>query len=145
MMESTRKERRSQPRVPTGLAAQFADESGGSALAAETIDLSVAGVCCRLPSPVEPLTKVRITLLVPDSRNKKQPKTAVVTVEGIVVRSEPAPAQPETPAYEIACAFTTLKDKDRKILQSYVDGRSAGTVSYAEAVGSQGAGVGTRE
>jgi hypothetical protein len=144
-MESPSKERRSKPRVRAGLAAQFSDESGGSALAAETIDLSVAGVCCRLPSAVEPLTKVKITLLVPDPRARKQTKTAVVTVEGIVVRSEPTALEKGTPSYEIACAFTALKDKDRKILQSYVDSRSVETLPYAEAVRSQGAGVGSRK
>jgi hypothetical protein len=135
------KERRSKPRIRAGLAAQLSDEFGDDAVAAETINLSMAGVSCRVLSRVELLTKVRITLLVPEIRSRKKAKTAVVSTEGVVVRCEGVPSDRDTQRYEIACAFTALRDKDRKVLQAYVDARLAEASSAAGSLGSHPAGA----
>ena len=140
-MPSREKERRTRPRVQVGLAAQLSDESGATGLAAETVNVSVAGVCCRVARPVEPLTRVKITLLVPDVKSKKHAKSAVVSTEGVVVRTELLESEAGKETYEIACAFTGLKDKDLKIMQSYVDSRLDQTAPSSKGRGSQGAGT----
>jgi hypothetical protein len=122
-MHSPQSDRRGKPRVNAGLAAQFSNEMGEEAMAAETMNLSMSGVCCQLPNPVEPLTKVKLTLLVPEVKGKRSARTAVVCAEGIVVRCESQASGQDAERYEIACAFTSLRDKDRKILQAYVDNR----------------------
>ena len=144
-MGSPRRERRKKPRIKAGLAAQFAGEDGQSGVAAETVNLSTAGVCCRTPGFVEPLTKVKITLLVPESSGRKKAKTAVVHAEGVVVRSEPVATESGDPEYEVACSFTLLGAKDRKILQTYVESQLAVIPVQEAAAGWQGAGLAVRE
>ncbi len=138
-MKSPQSERRGKARVTAGLAAQFSNEVGEEAVAAETMNLSMSGVCCRLPHPVEPLTKVKITLLVPEVKTKKKAKTAVVCTDGVVVRCEALDSEKDVSGYEIACAFLSLRDKDRKILQAYVDSRLAGEGATGGTMGSQAA------
>ena len=144
-MQSPQSDRRGKPRVKAGLAAQFSNEMGNEAMAAETMNLSMSGVCCQLHHPVEPLTKVKLTLLVPEPKGKKSTRTAVVCAEGIVVRCEdPIPGE-DTARYEIACAFTSLRDKDRKILQAYVDNRLRASSPRDRAPRSQTAGLQSHE
>ena len=140
-MQSPRNDRRRKPRVKAGLAAQFSNEMGEEAMAAETMNLSMSGVCCQLPNPVEPLTKVKLTLLVPEVKGKRSARTAVVCAEGIVVRCENQVSEQDTVRYEIACAFTSLRDKDRKTLQAYVDNRMGESSPADRPVRSQTAGL----
>lgn len=139
MMPTARQERRKKPRVQADLAAQISDESRGRSLTAETVNVSTAGVCCQMPNRIDPLTKVRVTLLVPDITGRRKNRTAVVRAEGVVVRSERKVTEEGSEAYEVACSFTLLEEKDRKILQSYVDKRPAGLASPGKTLGWQGA------
>jgi len=141
-MEGRPKERRKKPRVTAGLAAQLSSESGeASGLAAETVNVSMAGVCCRSSNPIAPLTKVKMTLLVPETRPRKKEKTAVVRAEGVVVRTELTTDGSDGQQYEIACAFTVLGGEDRAILEAYVDGRLGAGGAPPGKAGWRGAGL----
>ncbi len=144
-MQRPQNDRRRNPRVEAGLAAQFSNEMGEEAMAAETMNLSMSGVCCQLPNPIEPLTKVKLTLLVPEVKGKRNARTAVVCAEGIVVRCENQISEQDTVRYEIACAFTSLRDKDRKTLQAYVDNRLVASSPPDRPVRSQSAGLQSME
>lgn len=114
-----RNERRKAPRVRAGLAARFATGMGEEAVSAETLNLSRAGVSCVVPQRMKPLTKVEVTLLVPEVSGGAS-GVAVVSATAVVVRAEP---RSEGGEWEIACAFLSLPEDGRRALDAYVSSR----------------------
>lgn len=112
------RERRRAPRIPARLAMEI--ELGGKRLGgAQSINVSANGIYFSSQTYIEPLTKLRITLVLP----KESPMAGegrLVRCEGIVVRTEPDSPLREQGSYEIACYFTDVREEDREILESYI-------------------------
>ncbi|MBI4356041.1 MAG: PilZ domain-containing protein [Candidatus Omnitrophica bacterium] len=93
---------------------------GTEELTAESIDLSVAGVYCRVTKRVPVMTKVQIVLILPGGH--RGPEPVRVSCAGVVVRAEAAAVPGDNgPPYRIAIFFTELASADRDTLTAFVD------------------------
>jgi len=115
----TSKERRRAVRAPAKLAMEV-KLSGKDCGNVETINVSANGVYFSSRTFVAPLTRLEIVLLLPGigeggAKDKRQ-----VVCEGVVVRSEPVGEEEKPAQYEIACYFTSINEKDRSDLESYI-------------------------
>lgn len=110
----TRTERRSAARVPARLAMEIT--VGGGIARAETLNVSANGVYFASTNFIPLLTKLRITLELPeDGATPSQ-----VTCDGVVVRTEPEVETKGEDDYQVACYFTDISDRDRERLESYI-------------------------
>jgi hypothetical protein len=94
--------------------------SGGRAGRVETINVSANGVYFSSPDYIAPLTRLEITLLLPESPGGRTERTRKVTCEGVVVRTEPEAPREDLSRYDIACFFTSINESDRLHLESYI-------------------------
>lgn len=91
--------------------------SGQDAAHVESINVSANGVYFSTRSHIPPLTKVGITLVLPVD---EQTKPREVAVEGVVVRTDPEQPVAGDELYEVACYFTSISERDREYLESYI-------------------------
>ncbi|NNF07735.1 MAG: PilZ domain-containing protein [Candidatus Eisenbacteria bacterium] len=116
------KDRRKAPRIGTRLALQVertARTATERPLTTESTNLSSGGISASVRNPLEPLTKVGLTLLLP-SFGRKGKKTQVITCGGVVVRCEPVTGDED---FELACAFTDVKKEDKLLIEEYIGWR----------------------
>ena len=115
------KERRQAQRVEANLAVTV---QGGTAEAkGRALNISTNGISFESPHFMEPLTKVRLELGVPDPGPSRRELT--VTCDGVVVRVEPERKDPAVSKYNIAIFFTLVPDASQKILERYIRARLA--------------------
>ncbi len=110
----TRVERRTSARVPARLAMEIT--LGGGRARTESLNVSANGVYFASPTFIPLLTKLRITLDLPE--DGKSPFQ--VTCDGVVVRTEPEVEVKGEDDYQVACYFTDISDRDRERLESYI-------------------------
>ena len=91
---------------------------GGDQASAESINVSANGVYFMTRRHIAPLTKLQVTLMLPEAASGDG-GTREVVCNGIVVRTEP-----ETPRadaeYEVACYFTSISPDDLADLEAYI-------------------------
>jgi hypothetical protein len=109
------RERRRYPRVKKNLPLKL--RVGDFDVVTETENLSCIGTYCKVDRYVEPMTKLKILLLLP-IRSRRSVVNKKVECEGIVVRSEPI--TDEGHRYNIAIFFSDIKTKDRERISDYV-------------------------
>ncbi len=109
-----RTERRSAARVAARLAMEIT--LGNDRARAESLNVSANGVYFASATYIPLLTRLRITLELPESSGR----ASRVACDGVVVRSEPEEESPGTSEYEVACYFTEIADADRERLESYI-------------------------
>ncbi len=91
----------------------------------ESINVSANGVYFSSPTFIPTLTKLEITLLLPDTLDPESTKKHEVVCDGVVVRTEPEQQQEGVDAYEIACYFTSIPEAGRERLEAYILGQLA--------------------
>jgi hypothetical protein len=113
-------ERRKSPRARAELRVQLSGTGAAKqdSITVSTLNVSTGGVYVEVPSYIEPLTKLFLTMLVPGPTPGEEP--IFVDTEAIVVRTSPESEQPGVDRYEIACAFLNLPDDHRDILNRYI-------------------------
>ena len=81
-------------------------------------NISANGLFCSVSHPIELMTRLKISLLIPlhDSRRKDKKE---ILCEGVVVRMERDLENAEFP-YRVGIFFNSIDSSDRKFLQSYV-------------------------
>jgi len=85
----------------------------------DTKNISSSGLYCRLDRFIPLMTKLEVTMLVPVFiRNRKVEKEIICSA--VVVRIEPEDEQPDGTVYYAGFFFTAIKDKDRKLIEQYV-------------------------
>ncbi len=109
-----RVERRAAARVPARLAMEIT--LGGGSARAETLNVSANGVYFASETFIPLLTKLRITLDLPEEGTQ----SSQVTCDGVVVRTEPEVETTGEDDYQVACYFTDISDQDRERLESYI-------------------------
>jgi len=82
----------------------------------ETLNISTNGVYFKSPYYIEPLTKVRLELMIPQPEGSEKP----VSCDGIVVRVEPEKKDPSVKDYNIAVFFTSVSEQSQKVLADYI-------------------------
>ncbi|MEI6438210.1 MAG: PilZ domain-containing protein [Candidatus Omnitrophota bacterium] len=109
-------EKRRYPRiehsVPVKIGAVDAD------LVTATRNISRSGVYCRVDKYLEPMTKLKITLMLPVKKEGKV-ATRKIVCSGVIVRVENIPFED---AFNIAIFFNEIKPSDSRALADHVQG-----------------------
>jgi len=108
------KERRRSPRIDHNIPLKISSEDFD--IVTESKNLSCSGAYCTVAQYVEPMTKLKIQLLLPLRRNNKI-STKKVSCLGVVVRTEPYPEQKN---FNVAIYFNEVHDRDKKIIAEYI-------------------------
>ena len=108
-------ERRKHPRVANNIPMKICQEGGD--LVTETWNISRSGAYCRVNRYLEPMTKLKILLLLPVKKNNKL-STKKISCEGVVVRTEKVP---DKDYFNIAVFFNDILKKDSEIIAEYVN------------------------
>ncbi|HEX5133308.1 MAG TPA: PilZ domain-containing protein [Candidatus Krumholzibacteria bacterium] len=107
-------ERRSATRVDARLAMEI--KLGDGRAKTESLNVSANGVYFASAAFIPLLTRLRITLELPEDSGRK----SRIACDGVVVRSEPETEQSGPTDYQVACYFTDISDDDQARLESYV-------------------------
>lgn len=86
-------------------------------LVTETRNISCAGAYCRVNRYIEPMTRLKVILLLPLKRKNKG-ASKKISCQGVVVRVESDPCEDY---YRIAVFFSDIQPKERKIIAQFVD------------------------
>ena len=108
-------ERRKNPRLDNNIPVKICQEGGD--LVTETKNVSRSGAYCRVNQYIEPMTKLKIHLLLSFPKSGKS-VTKKISCEGVVVRSEPAS---DDGKYHIAVFFSDISKRDAECITDYVD------------------------
>jgi len=110
----TIRDRRRHPRVFGNIPVKIRGEEFDAVT--ETKNLSRSGAFCQVDKQIEPMTKLKIQLLLSYKRTGKV-VTRKISCEGIVVRSEAVSGQPY---FDTAIYFNDIQEKDAGIITDYV-------------------------
>lgn len=117
-MKSNRtKERRKAPRVTKNVSLRLSKTNFDAIT--ETKNLSCNGTYCGVSKYIEPLTRVKIIILIPKPSKRGKAKTFKIECDGIVVRTEESGNRKKP--YNIAIYFNEIKEKDKDRISSYVE------------------------
>lgn len=108
-------------RISKNIAIKFKDKEVD--FVTETKNISCIGAYCEVDTYLPLLTKLKITLLLPRSKNSKTAKPIVC--EGTVVRVERAGSGVEQNRYNIAIYFNQISKSDMKLIDIYVKNHAA--------------------
>lgn len=105
-------ERRQYPRIETSI--QMNLKADKCNVSAETINLSLSGVCCRVNRSIDVMTCLEIVLMLP---HEGAPDDMMyVECEGIVVRDEKS-----ANGHHIAIFFNEIESNEKRKLSAYID------------------------
>jgi hypothetical protein len=113
-------EKRKSPRVDQGVPVKLCGDDGD--FVTETVNISATGVYCRVDRYIEPMTRFKVTLLVPVKKGGK-PGVKKVACNGAVVRVENIPFQN---AFNVAIFFNEINSSDSRVLTEHVNSVLAG-------------------
>jgi hypothetical protein len=108
-------ERRQHPRVEKNVPLKISTAEVD--LVTETKNLSRTGVYCRVNKFIEPMTKLKIHLLLPVKRGTKT-TTKKITCSGVIVRTETITPNSE---YSVAIYFNDLPSRDADSITDYIN------------------------
>jgi len=109
-------ERRKEPRLENNIPVKICREEGD--IVTETVNISRTGTYCRVNKYIEPMTKLKIHLLIP-SRKSGKVVTKKISCQGAVVRVEPIHG--EDNSYNIAIFFQDISKRDTDHISDYVN------------------------
>lgn len=115
-------ERRANARTDANLSMRLMGGRAETALpefVTETENVSSSGVYCFSPHYLAPLSKVGLTLVLPD-RATDDVSDRLLKCEAVVVRCQQNPASRAARRYELACSFLNMDDEHRQLLDEFV-------------------------
>jgi len=115
-LENLHLEKRRYPRIATSIPMNLVADKRN--VVAETINLSMSGVYCRVDRPFEVMTCLEVVLLVPDKGAPDDVK--YVECEGIVVRNEKTKN-----GYHISLFFNEMAIDEMRKLADYLASHGA--------------------
>ena len=104
-------ERRRHPRSRRGF--PIAEDKAGPGELTHVDNISCSGVLCHTKKPIPEMTKMSVSLELPDPVDK------VVEAEGVVVRCIPDEQGDEH--YRVAILYTEVSDDDLEAIREYVE------------------------
>ena len=113
MITATREKRRS-PRVESNIPLKISSEDFD--IVTESKNLSSSGAYCTVDRYLEPMTKLKIHLLLP-FKKKDKIIAKKISCSGVVVRTQ---ANPEGKNFNTAIYFNEIEEKNRKIIAEHV-------------------------
>jgi c-di-GMP-binding flagellar brake protein YcgR len=117
-----RRERRRMSRADAQLSMRVEGGSADGALTpivTESRNISGSGVYCVSPHYLAPLSKVALTIVLPEVPGRSA-RQRLVKCEGVVVRCQGGEGPKRDRAYELACSFLGLESGARELLDEYV-------------------------
>ena len=108
-------ERRRSPRFDYTIPLKLS--SGDVEIVTETRNVSSSGVYCRVNTYIEPMTKLKIHLLLPVKKSNRI-STKRISCQGVVVRTESVPQQEY---FNAAIFFNDIQPKDIRALADFVE------------------------
>lgn len=106
-----RRHRRVEHNVPVKISSDHGD------ILTETKNISCSGAYCQMAQRLEPMTKLKIYLLLPLLKRDKL-TTKKITCQGIVVRAQAAAGQDY---YDTAIFFSDIAPKDSRTIHEFVE------------------------
>lgn len=107
-------EKRQHPRIEQNISLKIS--SGEVDFVTETRNLSCSGVYCRVNKYVEPMTRLALTLLLPQKKGSATVSKKIVC-HGVVVRTENIPYEN---AFNLAIFFSDIRIQDKSIISAFV-------------------------
>ncbi|MFC1594500.1 PilZ domain-containing protein [Candidatus Omnitrophota bacterium] len=114
---TVRQERRRGPRIEKDIPLKL--RIGEYDIVTSTSNLSSVGAYCCVGRYLEPLTKLKIMLLLPQPKDNKKVATRKVECEGVVVRIEGPFDNP--PQYNVAIFFSDIDKAEAKKISEFVN------------------------
>lgn len=113
------KERRKAPRIENSLPLKISYPDFD--IVTETKNISSSGVYCSVSKALEPMTKLNIVILVPNTTGRYK-TIRKINCEGVVVRKEESKNVKNNGKhpYFIGIFFNDIKETDRKALAAYI-------------------------
>jgi len=108
-------DRRKHPRLEGNIPLKIS--SADFDIVTETSNVSCAGAYCRVNKQLEPMTKLKIHLLLPFKSRNNKTVTKKVSCQGIIVRTEEVP---QSSYYNVAIYFNDISPKDLGALSEYI-------------------------
>ncbi len=119
-------ERREMPRADARLSMRLEgeqDEGARTQIVTESQNISCSGVYCYSSHFLAPLSKVDLTIVLPQMPDRKT-RQELVKCEGIVVRCEATASRSPVRHYELACMFSDLDPAQRERIEAFVTWRN---------------------
>jgi hypothetical protein len=119
---ATRSERRGNARADANLSMRLMSGPGSDGqpeFVTESENISASGVYCFSPHYLAPLSKVGLTLVLPDG-GAEDPRNRLLKCEAVVVRCEQQARAARGRQFELACSFLGLDDDRRRLLDEFV-------------------------
>ena len=112
---STGIDRRQHPRLANNIPLKISREDGKD-LVTKTVNISKAGAYCQVDHFIEPMTKLKLSLLIPQKKSGKTTSKKVVC-GGVIVRTEPDTAPDK---YNIAIFFNDITQRDSEVIADFI-------------------------
>ncbi len=108
------KERRRYPRLSKSLPLKISSQDFD--IVTQTKNISCIGAYCSVNTYIAPMSKLKITLLLPEKNNSSKQISKKVNCIGVVVRTEKAHSK----NYNIAIFFEQIQERERVKLENYI-------------------------
>ncbi len=112
-------EKRRHRRIDHGVPVKISSTLGD--ILTETRNISASGAFCRTSERLEPMTKLKICLLLPMVKKEKV-TTKKINCQGVVVRVKAAEGHAY---YETAIFFSDIAPKDSQAIHEFVESKAA--------------------
>ncbi len=117
-------DRRGHPRFPVELEVELAEfplRVHGNVEKTRIDNFSCSGVYCKVNRFIAPMTKVIVNLSLPIKKSKRVIVVEKISLEGIVVRTEPEINNKNVKDYNVAIFFPEIIEFDRKKIEKYLE------------------------
>jgi hypothetical protein len=115
MSKLSSQERRRNPRASGNVPVKISHEAGD--IVTETVNISRSGAYCRIDRYIEPMTRMKVNILLPLWKNNRN-TTKKVSCEGAVVRTEPST---EKEFFHIAIFFNKISRRGAEVIGDYAE------------------------
>jgi len=108
-------EKRRHPRLESNIPVKISSDHGD--ILTETRNLSCSGAFCRVSQRLEPMTRLKVHLLLPLRKNDKV-MTKKISCQGVIIRVQ---AAEEKNYYDTAIFFSDLAPKDSRAINEFIE------------------------
>lgn len=110
-------EKRRHPRLEKTLPLKLSSARQAD-IVTQTKNLSCVGAYCTVNKAIPLMTKLKITLLLPEKTKQAKERSSKVNCVGVVVRSEQSPQEG---TYDVAIFFEQIREKEKVKLEEYIN------------------------
>ena len=111
MSQEKRRHLRVEYNIPVKISGEYGD------ILTETKNLSCSGAFCRITQRLEPMTRLKVHLLLPLRKSDKR-TARKITCQGVVVRTQAAGG---LDYYDTAIFFSDIAPKDSRTINEFVE------------------------